>query len=268
MTFVDERGRVAGRVNLVDALAALLILVLIPVAYGAYVVFRTPQPTLSSIEPARLFQGRNLRIAVNGKNLRPFMRVSFSTIQGRTFLIGSTKRAEVDLPDLEPGVYDVQLFDYMQQVDQLPKALTILPQAPTPTVQMDVSGAFHGLPDAVVALIHPGTQLKPAVGDSVADVLAVGGGSPAQLRLRVGDDTVTVPIEGQQELRATLRIKCYVVYDADGMPRCQMSGPQQPVTVQRDANLTLPGPQGWISFQISEVRSAATLPPAGAAGGR
>ena len=37
-----DRSRAGGRVNLVDAAAALLILVLIPMAYGAYLLFRTP----------------------------------------------------------------------------------------------------------------------------------------------------------------------------------------------------------------------------------
>ena len=47
------------------------------------------------------------------------MRVSFNTVQGRTFMIGSTEVAEVDLPDLDPGTYDVVLYDYAQEVDRL-----------------------------------------------------------------------------------------------------------------------------------------------------
>ena len=52
MTLLDDRGRVAGRVNLVDAVAAIVILVLIPVAYGAYLLFRTPPPKMLSVSPA------------------------------------------------------------------------------------------------------------------------------------------------------------------------------------------------------------------------
>src|SRR5438105_2226083 len=113
MAIVDERGRIAGRANAVDVGIALVILVLIPVTYGAYLLFRTPTPKLMSVAPDRMYQGPNLRLEVLGQNLRPFMRVAFNTIQGRTFMIGSTKYAQVDLPDLPPGVYDVQLYDYM-----------------------------------------------------------------------------------------------------------------------------------------------------------
>jgi hypothetical protein len=126
---------------------------------------------------------------------------------------------------------------------------------------MEVAGAFLGLPDALVKLIQPGTKFPPGGGDTVAEVLNVDGAAPAQLRLKAGDDTLTVPIEGQQELRATLRVKCYVTPDPDGTPRCLISGPLQPTPVAPDSNLALAGSQGWVNFQISAVRAAGMLPP-------
>src|SRR2546422_3794756 len=117
MSIVDDRGRVAGRVNLIDALAAAVIVLLVPMAYGAYLLFRTPQPKLTGIAPATLYEGPNLRIGVGGKNLRPFMRVSFNTTQARTFMIGSTTNAAVDLPDLPAGNYHVVLVGYQQEGD-------------------------------------------------------------------------------------------------------------------------------------------------------
>src|SRR5687767_11350990 len=103
MSLVDDRGRVGGRINLIDAIAITLVVVLVPVAYGAYLLFRTPAAKLVTVEPATIYQGPNLRVKINGQNLRPFMRVSFGAVQGRTFLIGSTRSAQVDLPDLTPG---------------------------------------------------------------------------------------------------------------------------------------------------------------------
>jgi hypothetical protein len=253
MTVVDDRGRVARRSNLVDALIAIVLLVLIPTAYGAYLLFRTPTPKLVSVNPTKLYQGKNLQVEIKGENLRPFMRVSFNTIQGRTFLIGSTTSAMVDLPDLGPGVYDVELFDYMQLADRLPKALTILPLAPVPTVDLHVVGKFTGLSAALMAEIKTGTKF-PAAGDAQAEVLSVEPAIPARLRLRAGDDTVEVPLTGQLELPAILRVRCYTAANVDGSLRCDMSGPQQAVTVMPDAVLTLPGPQGWVSFQITAVR--------------
>jgi hypothetical protein len=253
MSIVDDRGRVAGRFNLIDGLVALVILVLIPVAYGSYLLFRTPQARLTSIEPTRLYQGKNLRIIVNGVNLRPFMRVAFSTIQGRSFLIGSTTYASIDLPDLDPGVYDVQLFDYMQQVSQLPKALTVLPLAPVPTVALEVAGSFTGLPPEVTGLITKGLKFAETLGSTGGEVLTVGAPRPARLRLQAGVSRLDLPIPGQNELPARLRVNCYVASNPDGTLRCMISGPQQPSVVAPDSVLTLAGPRGWVSFQIDAV---------------
>ena len=77
MTVIDDRGRLFGRINLIDASAAVLLFVLIPVAYGAYLLFRTPQAKLTSITPDKLYHGPNQRIEIHGLNLRPYMRVTF-----------------------------------------------------------------------------------------------------------------------------------------------------------------------------------------------
>ena len=79
-----------------------------------------------------------------------------------------------------------------------------------------------------------------------------------------------VPIEGQSELRATLRVHCFVTPDSEGTLRCSIQGPTQPLPVAPASNLALPGPQGWVNFQIaaqpSAVRGAGTLlPPAATA---
>lgn len=262
MAIVDERGRIAGRVNLIDAVVAVVILVLIPMAYGAYLLFRTPQPELTGIAPTSLYEGPNLRIGIGGKNLRPFMRVTFNTIQGRTFLIGSTTNAAVDLPDLAPGTYDVVLFDQMQEIDRLPKALTILPLAPTPTVELVVAGAFLYVGENGKG-IDRGVKFPPSE-HAVAEVVDVGAPIPADVRVRVGDVTLGVPVPGVVKVPATLRVKCYVATNSDGSLRCMFPGPQSAAAVAPDANLTLQAPKGWINFQVTEVHTASS--PAVASG--
>ncbi|MEP7309695.1 MAG: hypothetical protein ABJA98_29660 [Acidobacteriota bacterium] len=255
MAIVDDRGRLGGRLNLVDAIVALVIVVLIPMAYGAYLLFQTPQPKLLGIEPARLYPGPNLRIAINGQNLRPFMRVSFDTVQGRTFQIGSTKSASVDLPDLAPGTYDVVLYDYMQEVARLPKALTILPQAAVSILDMQVAGSFKQLSDAQASELKSGTGF-PSTGP-IAEIVSVGSKVPGQLRVRAGDVTLGVPTD-QTDLPATLKLKCWLATNPDGSVRCMMSGPVQPAAVAPDSVLTLAGPSGLVNFQISEVHLASS----------
>ena len=57
MALVDEQGRLFGRVNLLDAILAVCILGLVPLAYGAYVLFRTPEPRLTAVDPPRSSSG-------------------------------------------------------------------------------------------------------------------------------------------------------------------------------------------------------------------
>ena len=254
MSIVDDRGRVAGRVNVIDAFVAFVILLLIPMAVGAYLLFRTPPATLTGVFPDRLYQGRNLRVEITGTNLRPFMRVAFNTIQARTFMIGSTTYAQADLPDLKPGVYDAQLFDSTHEVDRLPKALTILPLAPVPTAEVEVSGKFTGLAAEAIAQMKAGLKFPPTP-PTLAEVVSVGTPVPAHLRLHAGEQVVELPLTGQMELPATLHVQCTIVQNVDGSLRCETSGPQQPAIIMPDAVLTLAGPRGWISFQIVDVRA-------------
>src|SRR5216683_5845066 len=145
MAMIDERGRIVGRINVVDVAAALILLVLVPTAFGAYLLFRNPPPKLTGIAPNKLYQGNQLKVEITGRDLRPFMRVSFNDVQGRSFLIGSTTSAQVDLPELTSGVYDVVLYNYRQEVDRLPKAFTIMPVPFQPTIELELEGAFVGL---------------------------------------------------------------------------------------------------------------------------
>jgi len=252
MAIVDDRGRLVGRVNLIDAVVAFLILVLIPVAFGAYLLFRTPAATLTAVVPAKLYQGGNLRVEVTGENLRPFMRVRFDTLQGRTFMIGGTRGAMVDLPDLAPGVYDVALYDYMQEVSRLPKALTILPLAPVPTVEMQVAGAFKGLSSERVKTMKAGDRLQEN-GDATAEVVSVGTPTPSSITLRAGPNVLQVPLAGQTDIPAVLKLKCFVSANADGSLKCSVPGPIQQTDVAPGSTLSLGAPDGWATFQIDKV---------------
>jgi hypothetical protein len=252
MAVVDDRGRIGGKVNLIDAVIAVVVLGLIPVAFGAYLLFRTPAPKLLAVTPGTLNQGGNLRVTISGQNLRPYMRVTFDTIQGQSFLIGSTTYALVELPDLKPGTYDVRLWDYRQLLAELPKALTILPLAPTPTMQMHVKGTFKGVSPDRIKSIKVGEQFPPT-GSPQATVLSVGASTPSAVQVRAGTAILTVPIAGQTDLQADLRVECFAASNPDGSVHCAVAGPVQQTDIAPGSILPLSGPDGWLSFQISDV---------------
>ena len=251
MTLLDDRGRVGGRFNVVDLAAVVVLLVLIPFAFGLYLLFRTPTPTLANVVPKTLIQGPNQRLEIDGTNFRPFMRVSFNTIPANSFLLGSTKYAIVDVPDLKPGVYDVVLYDYMQEMARLPKALTVAPTSSD--VELEVTGTFKSPPDGAMPQLKVGDKFPPA-SPHIAEIVAVGPSVPGELGVRVGEGTVVVPLR-QQDLSATLRIRCSAIRVIDGAPRCMFPSPEQPVVVGPAVLLTLPTSAGPVLFQIATAHA-------------
>lgn len=252
MPLIDERGRVFGRFNAVDAFVAALVLVMLPIAYAAFLLFRTPPAKLTDVEPKQLTMGPNLRVKISGTNLRPFMRVSFDTVQGRTFMIGSTSSAEVDLPNLEPGTYDVVLYDYAQEVDRLPKAFTMLPRTPAPSVTVSVAGAFVGMGEAKADLIRQGLTFKQ--GDrTVATVLAAAPKRVGEVLMRTGDTVISVNLAGNYSVSAALQLECFLESTGDGGLRCVIQGPFQPSFVGAESVLPLPLDNTTVNFQVTEV---------------
>jgi len=256
MAVVDARGRIGGKVNLIDAVIAVVVLGLIPIAYGAYLLFRAPTPKLLMVTPSTLYQGNNLRVTIAGEDLRPYLRVTFNNIQGQSFLIGNTTFALVDLPELKAGTYDVALWSYRQQLAILPKALTILPLAPTPTLDMDVRGTFKGLNSDRLKEIKVGDRF-PASGDVQVTVLSVGSAVPSAIQVRAGTSSLTVPLHGQTDLQAELRVRCFTASNVDGSVRCAIAGPVQQIDVAPGSILPLNGSGGSLAFQISEVHAPA-----------
>jgi len=253
VTLIDDRGRIAGRLNAVDVAACVVLFLLVPLAIAAYLLFRAPAPTLASVTPKTLFEGRGQRLEIDGANLRPFMRVTFDTIPAGSFLLGSTKYALVDVPELAPGVYDVVLFDYAREVARLPKALTIARLAAD--AELEVDGAFKAAPDALVAELKAGDALLSS-NQPVAAVVAVGAPAPGEMRIRVGADTVAVHVAGR-DLPATLRVSCSTTPGADGVARCTVPTAAGRTVIAPDALLALTTRGGSAAaFQITSAHAA------------
>ena len=248
MALVDEHGRLFGRLNLVDAFLVLVFLGLIPLGYGAYVLFRTPPPRITAVEPATLQHNPNLRVTIRGENLRPYMRVSIGDLQGRTFLFYNSESAEVDIGTISPGVYDVVLFDHAQERGRLTKALTITPP-PLPTTTVDIVGAIRNLNADLVKQFTTGTALT-----GFGTVLKVGQPKPSVARANVGPGTVEIPIAAVVDLPLVIRANCYL--QSNG-PRTECVGGG--VALAPDAFLLLPTPVGNAAFQVDQVRAPADL---------
>src|SRR5262249_54115502 len=160
MTIVDERGRLFGRFNLIDAAVVLVVLVLISLAYAAYLLFRPDVMAIKSVEPSRVLVGQTPRIRIHGANLRPYLRAQIGPAQPHTFLIETPNEAELVLPQLPAGTFDLALYDEVQEVARMKNAITVESLAAGPRVALRLVGSFLGLDDATIKSLTPARKFS------------------------------------------------------------------------------------------------------------
>lgn len=248
MALVDDQGRVFGRWNLVDALVVLVVVGLMPLAYGAYALFRTPPPRILAVEPNQLLYGPNLQVTIRGEHLRPYMRITIDDKQAMNFLFHSDTTAVVDLGDVSPGTFDVVLYDYAQERARLPKALTILP-LPLPSAHVDVVGAFRNLPVTALPPFKEGLELG-----KIGVIRKVGQPLSSIIRATTSAGTVEIPFPDTVDLPLVVRVGCYLK-DTGGKLQCVGGG----VALDRNSVIMMPTPVGQLAFQIDQLLSAVDL---------
>ena len=149
-------------------------------------------------------QGATRLIEIQGEHLRPYMRISFGDQQAASFQFYGAGQAFVPAPStLEPGAYDVVLYDYMREVARLPKALSISGPMRPPTIQLRVRGAFIGQTEQSIAELSLGEPWNATEGVTVT-LETKEPARPSVARVRISDTTVSVPMAGQLELPATV----------------------------------------------------------------
>ena len=219
MALIDSRGRLFGRINVIDAAVAAVLLGAIPLIYAAFVLFRQPEPAIVSISPATLTP-RVARVQIKGRNLRPYLRVSFNNEQGTTFAFVDAETAEVDVPALPPGTYDVILYDVAREVGRLPAALTVEgpPVPPSTEARMLVVGRFVALDEATARAIHEGVKLS-AMGGNRLDVIARRDAAPDKRWFIFGGYQIEATLGAGLQVPALLRVHC-----STRDKRCQVGG--------------------------------------------
>lgn len=223
MALIDDRGRLFGKVNLVDFGLIAMFLVLIPLGYAAYRLLRTPAPRLLAATPNPLpYKKGEQRIRVTGENFRPFLRATVGNADAKAFLVERRDAAEVVFEGPAAGSYDLALFDFAEEIARLKNAVTIA-APPTPPVQ--IVGHLVG-DDAAVGRLTPGTKLADA--------------APAPL------EVIAVQPAADRRRAAMLRTSC------DGAGPCTVGG--GPVVIGRRLDLHVPGSADVVGFVVDEVR--------------
>jgi hypothetical protein len=220
---IDSRGRLFGRLNLIDATVGLFVLVLIPLAYGAFLLFRVPAPTIVSIEPAEVRAHQPSTLRITGQDLRPFLRAHLGEFEV-SFLVQSPTEAEikVPMPGLDAGIYDLALFDEGQPLVRKPGAVTVVAGVSTAAekpIQLQAVGRFVGLSNhGQAVMIRLGSKFASSIDggtpNATAEVVALAAPEVARRPVRVAAGAIiTTPAPGAWDVRAILRLTCLIAND-------------------------------------------------------
>ena len=154
------------RFNVFDAAVAGFVLVLIPIAYGTFLLFRTPKPIIASVDRVEITKeerrigGPNLvaKLKLNGSGLRPMLRASIVDQPAIGFVFENPNSADLLVGATSPGAHDLVLYDGAQEVARAPKAVVIDPAVLPRAVLVRVR--FQAPPE-VIALVKPGDRDTP-----------------------------------------------------------------------------------------------------------
>jgi hypothetical protein len=222
MSIIDDQGRLFGRFNLIDALVVGAIVVLAPIAYSGYQLFRPAPITIETVEPARVVLSTpgapDMRVRITGKNLRPYLSAQLGHEQIHKFLIQTPSIAEFEAPRLPPGVYDLSLFDETELLTVKKNAITIVAPELLPPVTVRLAGAFVGLEPEAAKSLAAGQHL------GAVEILSVGAASDDVRRVLLGSSGtqyVQTVVAGRVRVPAVLRASCSV---EEAEQRCKING--------------------------------------------
>ena len=248
MTLIDRDGRVFGRFNLIDAAVLAFIVLLLPVGYATFLLFRPARPTIATVTQVevtneeRRVSGAGVIIAklkVTGSGFNPMLRASIGAKEAIGFVFENPNSADVIVPLVPPGKHDLVLYDGVQEVARARDAVEIKATS-GPSVRL--YGWITGLDKAAADALKPGFASDPNA-PSAFRILALGPARPARARVTTGRHVADLPLPGLVERAAELLVRC----DWPGPGTCTVGG--QSLQREPPIGVSLPG----FNFDVDEV---------------
>lgn len=258
MSVIDNNGKLFGRINLIDAAMLAVIVVLLPIGYATYLLFRPERPVIESVtrvevtnEERRVSGGTVLtaKLKVKGSGFNPLLRARIDETEAVGLVFENPNSVDVIVGVIPPGKHDLVLYDGVQEVARARGAVETQ-SSEGPSVR--AYGWLTDLPQALADSLKAGYASDPSV-PGAYKVAAVGPVRPARARIAIGDATADLPLPGKFERAAEIVIRC----DWPATQTCTIDG--QRLSQQPPITIVL---QGGIRFEIEEIAPPADPLPA------
>ena len=248
MTLIDRDGRVFGRFNLVDAAVAAFIVLLLPIGYATYLLFRPSRPVIDTVtevpitnEERRVTGGSLLtaKLKVTGSGFTPLLRARIGSEEAMGLVFESPNSADVLVGLLPPGKHDLVLYDGVQEVARARGAIELQPATDGPSARL--YGWIINLdPKQAEAITLFASRPEE---ENAYRILALGPVSPARTRIATATDVADFQIPGKVERAAEILVRC----DRPSNLVCTIGGQslKQPPPIA----VNIPG----LRFEIDEI---------------
>lgn len=248
MRMIDERGRVFGRVNLVDFAALAFVLGLVPLAYGTYLLFRPSRPHIDSVTQVEITREERrvasslvrAKFKVKGSGFNPLLRAQVDGSPVLGFVFENPNSADVLVGPVGPGAHDLVLFDGIQEVARAAGAIVTRAEDDS---SIRAVGWFTHMEAGFAKSLAPGYRAPEGI--PVFDIIAIGPPRPARSRVSLASSQADLPLEGRVEREVVVNLRCSAPIDVNP---CNTNG--RPLVELAPLLVSLPG---FLRFEVLEV---------------
>jgi hypothetical protein len=247
-----------GRINIVDLAALIVLLAILPLAYGASLLFQPSRPQITEVGQVditnaerRIVAGGSLlsaKLKIKGTGFNPMLRAYIGDQPALAFVYENPNSADVLVGPLPPGAHDLMLLDGIQEVARARGVVKI--ESPSSRF-VRASGWLTNMDAAVAKSLQVATTFPPPPG--MYQLIALGPIQPARSRIRFGNARTDVLIANRVERQAVVLMRCDPTGEEfrTGQEPCAIGG--QGVYGEPPITVALASETVTIGFSIEEL---------------
>jgi len=202
---IDEKGKLFGKINIVDLLAILFFVGLTPIFYYGYKIFNIPVPIISSIEPDNGLNERDIRVTITGEFFNDKTRVKVGDEFLTNYIISKNKITGTVPKNISAGLLDVTVINPGNLYGVLKKGFISATPAPVATLNVDIVAEtivnleFRNIDKDIAELINVGDKSEGSYVETNVEILEILSYGTATYRIDIGIGNVIIKEEDNKK---------------------------------------------------------------------